>query len=105
MFSIKGGSYLFLPKKVFISTSGVEYLKEKGANIVSIQIPELEETRTAHGITISTEMVSSIDSKHPNELEQLVRSYAMSTMLVKQTKLPEILPQESYCNERTWNQE
>ncbi|XP_046848767.1 fatty acid amide hydrolase-like [Xenia sp. Carnegie-2017] len=50
---------------------GVEYLKEKGANIVSIQIPELEETRTAHGITISTEMVASIDSKHPNEFEQL----------------------------------
>ena len=50
----------------------MEYLKTKGANIVSIQIPELEESRIAHGLTIGAEATFGVESTYPNQVEELV---------------------------------
>jgi len=49
----------------------VEYLKDKGALVVSIQIPELQETLSAHAITILSEMATGMEEefhKYYNEM-------------------------------------
>ena len=53
----------------------MEYLKTKGANVVSIQIPELEESRIAHGLTIGTEITYGVENTYPNQVEELVRLF------------------------------
>ena len=51
----------------------MEYLKTQGANVVPIQIPELEETRLAHGATIGTEITLHVDNGYPDQIEKMVR--------------------------------
>lgn len=49
----------------------VKYLEDKGASVVAIQIPELQETFNAHGITILSEMAAGLEEefyKYYNEL-------------------------------------
>ena len=55
----------------------MEYLKTQGANIVSIQIPELEETRIAHTATIGSEITLVVENGYPDQLEKLVRCYVV----------------------------
>ncbi|XP_028411600.1 fatty acid amide hydrolase-like isoform X2 [Dendronephthya gigantea] len=49
----------------------VEFLKSRGANIVSVQIPELEESRIAHILTIGCEITHAVDNEYPNDIEKL----------------------------------
>ncbi|KAL9968688.1 hypothetical protein ACROYT_G020806 [Oculina patagonica] len=49
----------------------VKYLKGKGASVVAIQIPEMQETYSAHGITILSEMATATEEefyKYYNEM-------------------------------------
>lgn len=49
----------------------VKYLEDKGASVVAIQIPELMETLSAHGISIISEMAAGLEEefdKYYNEL-------------------------------------
>lgn len=42
----------------------VKYLEDKGASVVSIQIPELQETIVAHAITITSEMATGMEEEY-----------------------------------------
>lgn len=42
----------------------VKYLEDLGASVVTIQIPELLETFTAHGVTITSEMATTMDEEY-----------------------------------------
>ena len=55
--------------------TAVEYLKSQGANIVSIQIPELEESRIAHSVSIGSEISLAVENSHPDQVENLVRRH------------------------------
>lgn len=49
----------------------VKYLEDKGASVIAIQIPELMETVSAHGISIISEMAAGLEEefhKYYNEL-------------------------------------
>lgn len=49
----------------------VKYLEDKGASVIAIQIPELMETISAHGISIISEMAAGLEEefhKYYNEL-------------------------------------
>lgn len=64
-------------------TVAVEYLKTEGANVISIQIPELEESRIAHGVSIGAEMTFFVENGYPDEIEKMVR-HVPSALLSRQ---------------------
>lgn len=47
-------------------------MESQGATVVSVQIPELEETRIAHVVTIGAETMCSVLNNYPNHVQDLV---------------------------------
>ncbi|CAB4027019.1 Hypothetical predicted protein, partial [Paramuricea clavata] len=73
----------------------VEYLKTQGANVVPIQIPELEESRIAHGLTISSEITFAVENEYPDQTDKLNPDSFLITNL-----LHEFSPMDYYMGQK-----
>ena len=53
---------------------------------MSIQIPELEETRVAHGVSIGYEITHAVCNQYPKDVEKLVSDWFFQLNLRQNTK-------------------
>ncbi|XP_022098076.1 fatty acid amide hydrolase-like [Acanthaster planci] len=74
------------PEIVICCEKAVRFLESRGAEVVSIQIPELEEARTAHLLTILSEMRFNQQESFWNQLdEQYFENAALMSMIESMT--------------------
>ncbi len=61
----------------------LEHLKDKGAEIVNIEIPHLEAIRVAHSVTIASEMRSAITPYYPSQKNKFGLDVRMNMALAE----------------------
>ncbi len=71
------------PASVQACEKALKYLTDKGAEVINIEIPNLEAIRVAHSVTIASEMRSAITPYYPSQKNQFGLDVRMNMALAE----------------------